>query len=58
MVSRRLLAEIAFHEGGDVEQAATGDPVAEIQRLIRTPWAVARRRRGKPAVWHSGRARG
>jgi bifunctional non-homologous end joining protein LigD len=56
VVSRRLLAEIAWQEGGDVERAATGDPTAEIQRLIANPRAAARRKRRKPAVWHSSRA--
>ena len=55
VVSGRLLAEIAWHEGGDVEKAAAGDPPEEIRRLIANPARVARRRRGKPAVWHSGR---
>jgi len=55
MISGRLLAEIAWHEGGDVEKAAAGDPPEEIRRLIANPGRVARRRRGKPAVWHSGR---
>ncbi len=55
VVSGRLLAEIAWHEGGDVEKAAAGDPPEEIRRLIANPGRVARRRRGKPAVWHSGR---
>ncbi len=55
VVSGRLLAEIAWHEGGDVEKAAAGNPPEEIRRLIANPGRVARRRRGKPAVWHSGR---
>ena len=55
--SGRLLAEIAWHEGGDVEKAATGDPAAEIRRLVENPRLVARRRPGKPAVWHSRKAR-
>ena len=54
-VSGRLLAEIAWHEGGDVTKAASGDPPAEIQKLIAQPDLVRRRRRGKPAVWHSTR---
>jgi bifunctional non-homologous end joining protein LigD len=55
VVSKRLLAEIAFHEGGDVEKAADADPPDEIRKLIANPSRVARRRRGKAAVWHSGR---
>ena len=56
VVSRRLLAEIAWHEGGDVAKAATGDPPAEIEKLVKDPRRVARRARGKRAVWHSNRA--
>jgi bifunctional non-homologous end joining protein LigD len=55
VVSRRLLAEIAWQEGGDVEKAASADPPDEIRRLIRKP-ATAGRRRRKPSVWHSNRA--
>jgi bifunctional non-homologous end joining protein LigD len=55
-VSRRLLAEIAFDEGGDVERAATGDPPEELERLL-----ARRARRVRPArrprVWTSDRAR-
>jgi bifunctional non-homologous end joining protein LigD len=56
VVSRRLLAEIAWHEGGNVEKAASGDPEAELRKLVARPELVARRRRGKPAVWRSNRA--
>jgi bifunctional non-homologous end joining protein LigD len=56
VVSARLLAEIAWHEGGDVEKAATGDPPGEIRRLLRDPSLVAPRRRKRRAVWHSNRA--
>jgi len=55
-VSRRTLAEIAWHEGGNVEKAARGDPPAEIRRLLADPQLVARRKKGKPAVWKSRRA--
>jgi bifunctional non-homologous end joining protein LigD len=55
VVSKRLLAEIAWQEGGDVEKAASGDPPGEIRRLIRNPPA-ARRPRRKPSVWRSDRA--
>jgi bifunctional non-homologous end joining protein LigD len=58
VVSRRLLAEIAWHEGGNVERAASGDPPEEIRRLLKNPKLVARRKRGQPAVWHSNRRRG
>jgi bifunctional non-homologous end joining protein LigD len=37
VVSGRLLAVIAWQEGGDVAQAATGDPPGEIRRLLRAP---------------------
>jgi bifunctional non-homologous end joining protein LigD len=53
VVSKRLLAEIAWHEGGDVEKAAAADPPDEIRKLIRDPKLVARRKRRKPSVWHS-----
>ncbi len=57
VVSRRLLAEIAFHEGGNVEKAATGDPPAELERLIRRPSLVVPKKKGrKPSVWKSNRA--
>ena len=55
VLSRRILAEIAWQEGGDVEKAAEGDPPAEIRRLLARPRTAARRKRGKPAVWHSNR---
>jgi bifunctional non-homologous end joining protein LigD len=55
-VSRRTLAEIAWHEGGNVEKAARGDPPAEIRRLLADPKLATRRKRGKPAVWRSNRA--
>jgi len=55
VVSRRLLAEIAWHEGGNVEKAASGDPPGEIQKLIAEPRLVRQRRRGTRAVWHSNR---
>ena len=57
-VSGRLLAEIAWHEGGDVEKAATADPPDEIRKLIDDPKRVARRRPGRKAVWHSNRKAG
>jgi bifunctional non-homologous end joining protein LigD len=54
VVSDRLLAEIAFDEGGNVEKAATGDPPAEIEKLLKNPKALkARKPKKKPAVWHS-----
>jgi bifunctional non-homologous end joining protein LigD len=56
VASHRILAEIAWQEGGDVEKAASADPPEELRRLIRNPKAAARRRRGRPAVWRSSRA--
>ena len=58
VVSKRLLAEIAFQEGGDVAKAASGDPEAALRKQIRDPAAVtAQKRRRKPSVWKSSRAR-
>jgi bifunctional non-homologous end joining protein LigD len=58
VVSQRLLAEIAFQEGGDVAKAASADPEAALRNLIRDPAAVtAQKRRRKPSVWKSNRAR-
>jgi bifunctional non-homologous end joining protein LigD len=34
VASRRLLAQIAHDEGGDIAKAASGDPPAAVQRLI------------------------
>ena len=56
VLSRRIMAEIAWQEGGDVEKAASADPPDEIRRLLRNPRAAARRRRGKPSVWRSSGA--
>jgi bifunctional non-homologous end joining protein LigD len=53
VVSKRLMAEIAWHEGGDVEKAAATDPPEEIRKLVKNPALVARRKRRKPSVWHS-----
>src|SRR6185295_16594495 len=50
VVSGRTLAEIAWQEGGNVEKAASGDPPAEIERLIANPKLVTRRKRRAPAV--------
>jgi bifunctional non-homologous end joining protein LigD len=52
VVSRRLLAEIAWDEGGDVERAATGDPPGEIEKLLRRRTGRPRPRR-RPAVWRA-----
>ncbi|HYR95464.1 MAG TPA: DNA polymerase ligase N-terminal domain-containing protein [Candidatus Binatus sp.] len=56
VLSKRIMAEIAWQEGGNVEKAASADPEAEIRRLVRKPEAAARRRHRKPSVWRSNRA--
>jgi bifunctional non-homologous end joining protein LigD len=53
VVSKRLLAEIAWHEGADIAKAASGDPASEVRKLLKNPALVARRKRGKPSVWRS-----
>jgi len=54
VVSDRLLAEIAWQEGGDVKKAASADPTAALQQLMRSPAKVKGRTRSKkPAVWSS-----
>ncbi|MGA7992543.1 MAG: non-homologous end-joining DNA ligase [Thermoanaerobaculia bacterium] len=53
VVSNRLLTQIALDEGGDVEKASTGDPVGEVERLLRNPKLLERKKRDSPAVWHS-----
>ena len=50
--TRRSLAEIAEDEGGDITQAATGDP-----KKIPRRTGVKRRKKGaKAKVWHSNKA--
>lgn len=57
IVSKRILAEIARDEGGDIVKAATGDPPALIKKLLKQPELLAPARRGRrKAVWHSNRA--
>jgi bifunctional non-homologous end joining protein LigD len=49
ILTRRMLAEIAEDEGGDVKKAATGDPKKTPRRT-----GVKRRKKGaKKKVWHS-----
>ena len=55
MASDRLLTQIAIDEGGDVEKASTGDPVAEVEKLLKNPKLLERKKKGKPSVWHSNR---
>jgi bifunctional non-homologous end joining protein LigD len=51
VVSNRLLAEIARDEGGDVEQAATGDPASKAPRptLVKKTLPRSRRARSQKA---------
>jgi bifunctional non-homologous end joining protein LigD len=51
VASGRLLAEIAWQEGGDVRKAASGDPPEEIRRLLADPARVRRRQARRPSVW-------
>jgi len=54
VVSRRLLVEIARDEGGNMEKAATGDPPALLQKMLKDPHLIAPPKKGKrKAVWHS-----
>ena len=51
ILTRRMLAEIAEDEGGNVKKAATGDP-----KKVPPRTGVKRRRKGqKKKVWHSNR---
>lgn len=51
----RLMAEIAFDEGGDVERAADADPIEAIRALARNPRTRNRKPHAKPVVWQSKR---
>jgi bifunctional non-homologous end joining protein LigD len=54
IVSNRLLIEIARDEGGDMEKAATGDPPALLEKMLKNPRLIAPPKKGgKKAVWHS-----
>ncbi len=56
VVSNRILVEIARDEGGDIEKAATGDPVALLRKLAKNPALVSPPRGGrKKSVWNSNR---
>ena len=48
VLSNRLLTQIAIDEGGDVEKASTGDPVAEVEKLLRNPKLLERKRKTPP----------
>lgn len=56
--TKRLLAEIAIQEGGDVARAATGDPPSEVAGLMDSLKDHPPKRHRKPAVWHSSRRSG
>jgi bifunctional non-homologous end joining protein LigD len=57
VVSKRILAEIARDEGGDIVKAATGDPPSLIKTLLKKPELLAPARRGRrKSVWKSNRA--
>ena len=56
VVSNRLLAEIAFEEGGDVRQAVSADPPSAVEAALRDPRTAKRKRKRGPAVWHSNRS--
>ena len=56
VVSDRLLAEIAFEEGGDVRQAVSADPRSAVEAALRDPRTAKRKRKRAPAVWHSNRS--
>jgi bifunctional non-homologous end joining protein LigD len=56
VASKRLMVEIAFDEGGDVDHAVSAAPRAEVEALLRDRRTSRRRPRAKPSVWHSDRA--
>ncbi len=55
VLSKRILAEIAIQEGGDVRKAATADPPDEVRALLAKVERKPLARRRTPAVWHSHR---
>jgi bifunctional non-homologous end joining protein LigD len=56
VVSKRILAEIARDEGGDIVKAATGDPPALIKKLLKQPELLAPPKRSRrKSVWQSNR---
>ena len=56
VVSDRLLAEIAFEEGGGVRKAVAADPPEAVEAALRDPRTAKRKRKRAPAVWRSNRA--
>lgn len=56
VVSNRLLVEIARDEGGNMEKAASGDPPALLEKMLKNPKLIAPPKKAKKkAVWHSKR---
>jgi len=53
VVSKRILTEIARDEGGDIKKAATGDPPAELKKLLKSKDPLERKTTGKRKVWNS-----
>ncbi len=54
VVSKRLLVEIARDEGGNMEKAASGDPPALLEKMLKNPKLIAPPKKAKKkAVWHS-----
>lgn len=51
--SRRLMAEIAFDEGGEVERAASADPPSALRALLRDRGIRRRKPHASPSVWSS-----
>ena len=55
-MSKRILAEIARDEGGDIAKAASGDPPSLIKKLLKDPALLAPPKKGRrKAVWNSNR---
>jgi bifunctional non-homologous end joining protein LigD len=55
VISKRLMCEIAFDEGGDVERAAGADPRDQVEALLRNPQTRRRKPRATPSVWRTNR---
>lgn len=61
VLTRRLMAQIADDEGGNVAKAATGDPggppASKSKKPARAKASSGKRKKREPAVWHSNRPR-
>lgn len=55
VLSKRLMTEIAFDEGGDVEHAMTADPTEALRALMKERTTRSGRPRRTPSVWRSNR---